>query len=199
MKKPEDMWNNILLTFRIIKQKWKIFFQSRYGRRHFWPPLVYASKKPGINPIPPRTSCPLWKIFDSYLNNGTMSSPPSQAAPKKYLNNGGYCLEDENIPTLRNTVSHIFSFETSKEKLNLTDIQSFGKILRDPEIASAEFHAKEKALFCVGNLCRKVIKRFSLTHKCNNYCQIAGLNPFGLWGHCLFTGWFFYVNTLIDS
>ena len=73
----------------------------------------------------------------------------------KYLNNDGYCLEDEgasDIVKQAYCLAH-FSFEMSAEKLLLTDIQGFGTTLTDPEIASADFHANEKALFCIGNIC----------------------------------------------
>ena len=98
----------------------------------------------------------------------------------KYLNNDGVCIEDTpDLVDQAYCLAH-FSFETSEEKLLLTDIQGCGMKLTDPEIASSDFHVNKKALFCIGNICRKAIKNFGCTHECNRFCTIAGLTPLDL-------------------
>ena len=70
-----------------------------------------------------------------------------------------------------------FSFERSTESLLLTDLQGFEEILTDPEIASANLAEDKEVLFGIGNYCRKATKCFGLSHECNSYCQLTGLNP----------------------
>ena len=83
----------------------------------------------------------------------------------------------------KQSVLHIFSYEKSKEKLLLVDIQGCGYDMCDPEIASAELfshdeHGEEgnEILYCVGNLSVQAISKFTFCHKCNvYYCEMAGL------------------------
>lgn len=93
----------------------------------------------------------------------------------KYLNNTALCKENGNEIQLKaESLSH-FSFETSKKKLLLTDIQGCGYTLCDPEIASAETIKDNEILFGVGNLSMDAINNFKATHVCNRYCDLAGL------------------------
>uniref|UniRef100_A0A7M5TWE5 Alpha-type protein kinase domain-containing protein n=1 Tax=Clytia hemisphaerica TaxID=252671 RepID=A0A7M5TWE5_9CNID len=93
----------------------------------------------------------------------------------KYLNNDGCCRDsDDELTKQAQSLAH-FSFVLSQEKLLLTDIQGCGLKLSDPEIASSVYHLNKESLFCVGNFSRKAIKRFGMTHNCNKYCEMAGL------------------------
>ena len=49
-------------------------------------------------------------------------------------------------------------------------------LLTDPEIATSQFAKDDTALFCVGNVCRKAIKRFGMSHTCNEFCIDAKLS-----------------------
>ena len=101
---------------------------------------------------------------------------------EKMLNNDGYCNTLDELTDIQlkaHCLAHFTLFK-SEEKLLLTDIQGFGMVLTDPEIASSEFSIDEKALFCVGNICRKAIKLFGMIHECNKYCKLAGLHDLDL-------------------
>ena len=94
----------------------------------------------------------------------------------KYMNNDGLCMSATyNEEKLKAYCLAHFSFVHSNERLLLTDTQGFEYKLTDPEIASADFHIDEESLFCLGNFCRKAIKTFGLSHKCNRYCEMAKL------------------------
>ena len=97
----------------------------------------------------------------------------------KYMNNDGQCDKESELAKKAECLAH-FSFEKSNESLLLTDIQGCGEILTDPEIASANLAENKELLFCIGNYCRKAIKCFGLSHECNSYCQLVGLNPLEL-------------------
>ena len=63
-----------------------------------------------------------------------------------------------------------FSYEKSEGSVLQTDIQGVGTALTDPEKASSnivEGANSKDILFCIGNYCRKAIKVFGLTHRCN--------------------------------
>ena len=95
----------------------------------------------------------------------------------KFLNNDGYCKVPDELTDMElkaHCLAH-FSLYKSEERLLLTDIQGFGTVLTDPEIASSEFSVDDEALFCVGNYCRKAIKMFGMTHECNKFCKLADL------------------------
>lgn len=93
------------------------------------------------------------------------------------MNNDGHCEDTECLMKQKAYCLAHFSFATSDEKLLLTDIQGCGLRLTDPEIASSEFHIDKETLFCVGNICRKAIKTFGMSHVCNKFCEMAGLEP----------------------
>ena len=58
----------------------------------------------------------------------------------------------------------------------LLDIQGSGYELLDPEITSNElFDGSAEVLYCAGNLSHMAIENFVSGHKCNVFCDIAGL------------------------
>lgn len=103
---------------------------------------------------------------------------------RKYINNNGeVCLTGDSISEKAECLAH-FSYEKSEEKLLLVDIQGCGYEMCDPEIASAELfshdeHEKGKEiLYCAGNMSAQAISKFFSSHKCNVFCEMAGLMKF---------------------
>lgn len=97
----------------------------------------------------------------------------------KYLNNTGDCnSESQEEHFLKAECLAHYTFEKSDENLLLTDIQGFGFKLCDPEIASINVYKDDEALFGIGNLSRHAIKKFGVTHKCNQYCTQLSLREF---------------------
>ena len=74
------------------------------------------------------------------------------------------------------------SYDVSKQKFLLVDIQGIGYTLCGPEIASTDLTTKEidgdKLNFCMGNLSTKAIDTFFVQHQCNKYCKVLGLGEF---------------------
>ena len=101
----------------------------------------------------------------------------------KYMNNTGDI--DRELPTTAvekaEALAH-FSYDVSKQKFLLVDIQGIGYRLCDPEIASTDLTTKEidgdKLNFCMGNLSTKAIDAFFVQHQCNKYCKALGLKEF---------------------
>lgn len=99
---------------------------------------------------------------------------------RKYINNTGVLLpqEDENMhfQNKAECLSH-FSYEYSKTKLLLTDVQGINWTLIDPEIASTmeNYPTQNERLFVAGNLTTAAIKMFFSHHKCNIYCELMEL------------------------
>ena len=94
----------------------------------------------------------------------------------KYINNNGdICTEDDVLCDKAQCFAH-FTYEKSKGKLMVLDVQGAGLNLYDPEIASAELTDDDGSLrFCNGNLADGAIKNFFAKHNCNFYCRILQL------------------------
>ena len=70
-----------------------------------------------------------------------------------------------------------YSYDSSKKKLMLLDIQGSHYNLYDPEIATEELMCSESSeiYFCCGNLSTMSINFFKETHICNKYCKMMNL------------------------
>mmetsp|Transcript_55147 Transcript_55147/g.49645 ORF Transcript_55147/g.49645 Transcript_55147/m.49645 type:complete len:425 (-) Transcript_55147:190-1464(-) len=87
---------------------------------------------------------------------------------KKYNNNVGWVSEDErNTP---HAFAH-FTYEASKRKLLVCDIQGVGDVYTDPQVHSSQ---NVKA-FGRGNLGTKGFENFLRTHRCNPVCKYLKL------------------------
>ena len=101
----------------------------------------------------------------------------------KYMNNTGDI--DRELPTIAvektEALAH-FSYDVSKRKVLLVDIQGIGYRLYDSEIASTDLMTKEidgdKLNFCMGNPFNKGYNTFCVQHQCNKYCKALGLKEF---------------------
>ena len=88
---------------------------------------------------------------------------------RKHNNNFGYVDEDErNTPQ---AFSH-FTYEASKEKLLVCDIQGVGDLYTDPQI-----HCYDEEAFGKGNMGKRGIDKFLSTHRCNPICRYFRLPP----------------------
>lgn len=94
----------------------------------------------------------------------------------KYINNNGQlCGKDSEIRNKAESLAH-FSYEKSKGKLMLLDIQGSGHTLYDPEIASRQIMDENgKVQFCTGNLSMAAIDNFFSNHSCNKFCTLLKL------------------------
>ena len=104
----------------------------------------------------------------------------------KYINNNGECCSTPEDCTnegrelvLKAACLVHFSFEYSKERLMLLDIQGSKFQLYDPEIASKTLVCEKSSefLFCCGNLSTVAISEFGKNHNCNKYCEMLELSP----------------------
>lgn len=70
-----------------------------------------------------------------------------------------------------------FSYEESKEKLLLVDLQGSDYNLYDPEIATADDlnHSSTERFFCARNLNELAFDNFFSHHKCNICCKLLSL------------------------
>ena len=94
----------------------------------------------------------------------------------KYINNDGTINPVGGVyehQELAESLCH-FSYELSGKDLLLVDLQGFGLVLTDPEIASV---SENEMLFCIGNNGKRAFERFFRQHKCNTYCTELGLSP----------------------
>ena len=100
---------------------------------------------------------------------------------KKYVNNdGNICDEFSDMREKAETFVH-FTFQKSKTKLMITDIQGVGMVLCDPEIATTELSDDQnegEMYFCIGNLSIHAIQQFKSNHVCNKYCDDLGFESF---------------------
>ena len=91
----------------------------------------------------------------------------------KYNNNTGYVSQDQrNTPQ---AFSH-FTYEFSKKKLIIVDIQGVDDRYTDPQIHTADSRTSSK-LFSQGNWGKKGIDNFIATHVCNPICKYLSLPP----------------------
>jgi len=82
---------------------------------------------------------------------------------------------DEEIFLKAESLMH-YSYKKSNEMLMITDIQGFGFILTDPEIATKDImNSEDKWNFCPGNCSLIAITNFFDKHTCNRYCQLMNL------------------------
>eukprot|EP00475_Leptophrys_vorax_P003212 TRINITY_DN11872_c0_g1_i5.p1 TRINITY_DN11872_c0_g1~~TRINITY_DN11872_c0_g1_i5.p1 ORF type:complete len:354 (+),score=62.36 TRINITY_DN11872_c0_g1_i5:221-1282(+) len=88
---------------------------------------------------------------------------------RKHNNNFGYVSQEErNTPQ---AFSH-FSYESSKHKLLICDIQGVGDLYTDPQI-----HTIDGPRMGKGDLKRRGIEKFLETHRCNPICRYLKLPP----------------------
>lgn len=89
---------------------------------------------------------------------------------KKHNNNHGYVSEAErNTPQ---AFSH-FTYESSKKKILICDIQGVGDLYTDPQM-----HSVDKSMgFGKGNLGQSGIDQFLRSHRCNPICRYLKLEP----------------------
>ena len=89
----------------------------------------------------------------------------------KYINNDG-TLDPKGLnhvnQGLMEPLVH-FSYEHTDRKLLLLDVQGFGEILTEPEIAS--INNGEEGLYCFRNCGKPAFLKFFGAHKCNVYCE----------------------------
>jgi len=87
---------------------------------------------------------------------------------KKYNNNIGWVSEDErNTPQ---AFAH-FTYEASKHRLLVCDIQGVNDIYTDPQVHTSQLQKE----FGKGNLGQKGFENFLRTHRCNPICQYLKL------------------------
>ena len=106
---------------------------------------------------------------------------------QKYINNTGKvckpvdCTDEEEVVIDKAECLVHYSYDSSKKKLMLLDIQGSHYNLYDPEIATEELMCSESSeiYFCCGNLSTMSINFFKETHICNKYCKMMNLpSPF---------------------
>ena len=69
-----------------------------------------------------------------------------------------------------------FSYELSKGKLTVVDIQGSSFDLYDPEIANSDQAVNvNEMLFCAGNLNAVAMSNFKSQHKCDMFCKLLHL------------------------
>jgi hypothetical protein len=111
--------------------------------------------------------------------------PPNMQilAGEPYLDVTRYQKHNSNFgfvhPTNRNTpqaFSH-FSWEYSKRRFIIVDIQGVGDVYTDPQMHSADDDGSGNGPWGIGNLGKKGIDRFLETHRCNAVCRALGLEP----------------------
>lgn len=99
---------------------------------------------------------------------------------KKYINNTGQtCVDPTHIMAQKAECLAHFTYERSKKKLMLVDIQGTGYDLFDPEIASTDLldENDKQYLYCTGNLSQLAISTFVKDHTCRVFCNLLGLPP----------------------
>ena len=97
----------------------------------------------------------------------------------KYINNDGKCKtlspgDKKCIYQKAQSLVH-YSYELSKRKFMLLDIQGSMHNLNDPEIATSELFDGGEIYFCSGNLSGHVISNFVKEHVCSGYCVMLAL------------------------
>lgn len=98
----------------------------------------------------------------------------------KYMNNTGIVcnsIATDSVGEKAVSFAH-YTYEKSRHKLMVVDLQGSGHFLYDPEIASRDWTDKDTTefMFCAGNLSAKAIDTFLANHTCNRYCEMLGLN-----------------------
>ena len=93
---------------------------------------------------------------------------------KKYNNSVGWVSEDKTRNT-RHAFAH-FTYEASKRKLLVDDIQAVNDIYVDPQVHSINNLNINKP-FDRGNLGSRGIENFLRTHRCNPICRYLTLPP----------------------
>lgn len=98
--------------------------------------------------------------------------PFIEGAYVKYNNNCGYVnKDDDSFNQMAQAFSH-FTFERSRGKLLVSDIQGVGHVLTDPAIHTAD---PQRFKLTDTNLGKEGFKFFFSTHKCNHICTRLGL------------------------
>ena len=99
------------------------------------------------------------KLID---NDGRYLEPPDDSSKELYAK--AQCLVH-------------FSYEATKEKLMLLDIQGSGYTLHDPEMSSVELTDgdSDEINFCCGNCSTYGIETFLESHICNEFCKLMDL------------------------
>ncbi|ETO16281.1 hypothetical protein RFI_21073 [Reticulomyxa filosa] len=89
---------------------------------------------------------------------------------RKHNNNSGW-VDTEDLRNTPQAFAH-FTYEASKGKLLVVDIQGVNDVYTDPQIHTTE-NVKS---FGKGNLGQKGIDKFLSTHRCNKICHYLKLN-----------------------
>ena len=87
---------------------------------------------------------------------------------QKHNNNFGRVEDERHTPQ---AFSH-FTYEASKHKFLVVDIQGVGDIYTDPQV-----HTRNGRDFGEGNLGERGISKFLETHRCNAICRYLKLPP----------------------
>ena len=92
-------------------------------------------------------------------------------------NTGRTCVDPTDIMAQKAECLAHFTYERSKKKLMLVDIQGTGYDLFDPEIASTDLldETDKQYLYCTGNLSQVAISTFVKDHTCSVFCNLLGL------------------------
>ena len=95
----------------------------------------------------------------------------------KYINNdGSLCSKQHPLMEKAECFAH-YTFQKSKGKLIVLDLQGFNNTLYDPEISSSELLNDDGTIkFCNGNLASEAISTFFKEHVCGSYCKMLNLN-----------------------
>jgi hypothetical protein len=102
----------------------------------------------------------------------------------KLVNNDGECLQpaEDSSPEIKKLYAKAqclvqFTYQFSKGKLMVTDIQGSNYHLYDPEIASTDVvdGESDELYFCCGNCSTVGIDAFIKSHVCNAFCKLIGL------------------------
>ncbi len=92
----------------------------------------------------------------------------------KYINNGGFVTDkatNDNVSNIAQAFSH-FTWEASKARLHVVDLQGVDNILTDPQIHSK----KGGGMLGKGDTGHWGSAQFFRTHVCNEYCRALSLH-----------------------
>ena len=104
-----------------------------------------------------------------------------QGTFRKHVNNNGTVFPLKTEVGKKAVAFAHYTLSNFNRRMMVLDIQGVDYTLFDPEIATAEqFYGggdSYEALFCAGNQCQEGIDQFVKSHKCNEFCEIAELEP----------------------
>jgi Mg-chelatase subunit ChlD len=120
------------------------------------------------------TTCLKGKSVDGGRDECMSLEPFIEGTYVKYNNNCGWVnkdIPDDRFNQLAQAFSH-FTFERSKGRFLVSDLQGVGHILTDPVIHALD---PERFKLADANLGKEGFKFFFATHACNNICARLGL------------------------